>query len=57
MDCSVLDNLEKNADVFNKNREETWFVLFLKSGFTKSLIEKAGNDGYIVLYDLQDICL
>lgn len=57
VDCSVLDNLEKKADVFNKNREKTWFVLFSKSGFTKSLIEKAENDGDVLLYDLQDICL
>lgn len=55
VDCSVLSDLKGKADVFNSQREETWFVLFSKSGFTKSLLEAAQQDRHILLYDLSKI--
>ena len=55
VDCGILNDLKEKAEVFNKNREKTWFVLFSKSGFTKSLMDTAAQDPYVLLYDLQNI--
>ena len=55
VDCGVLIDLREKAEVFNKNREKTWFVLFSKSGFTKSLMDAAKKDPYVLLYDLQNM--
>lgn len=50
-----LNNLKQDADVFSKKRNNTWFILFSKSGFTDSLKETASNDEHIILVDLNDI--
>lgn len=50
-DMSVLSGLKRKADVFNKNRGDTWFVLFSKSGFTNELVSKAAKDNRIILVD------
>ena len=55
VDCNVLNSLQEKANVFNKNKGQTWFVLFSKSGFSKSIKETAENNKYILLYDLQYI--
>ena len=55
VDCGVLSDLRAKAEVFNKNREKTWFVLFSKSGFTKTLMDTAAQDSYVLLYDLQNL--
>lgn len=50
-DMSVLSALKRKADVFNKNRGNTWFVLFSKSGFTNELVSEAAKDNRIILVD------
>lgn len=55
-DIGVLERLKEKADIFNKNgREETWYALFSKSGFTDALIEKNKQDSHVLLFDLKSI--
>lgn len=55
LDYSVLDDLKKKADVFSTNRENTYYVLFSKSGFTQAIINEASRDENIILVNLNDI--
>lgn len=51
----ILNELREKADVFNKARTNTWFVLFSKSGFTDPLIAEAKNNPNIILIGLEKI--
>lgn len=55
LDLSVLNGLREKADAFSRNRNESWYVLFSKSGFTESVREEAKKDSKIILIDLQEI--
>lgn len=55
LDMSVLKGLREKADVFKRNRNKTWFVLFSKSGFTDAVIEEAERSSDIILADLDRI--
>lgn len=52
LDLAVIRNLKEKADIFNRNREHTWFVLFSKSGFTQAVLEEVKRDKYLILVDL-----
>lgn len=52
LDISVLNELKNKADVFNKKRENTYYVLFSKSGFTGAVIAAAEQDEKIILVTL-----
>jgi hypothetical protein len=52
---SVLNELQRKADVFSKKRNETWYVLFSKAGFTKAIMEEAEKDKSIILVDIQEL--
>lgn len=51
----MLHSLQSKADIFRKTRDETWYVLFSKSGFTAAVIEEAQKDSHIILVDLAHI--
>lgn len=51
----VLDGLRMKADVFNKFRKRTWYVLFSKSGFTDTVIEMARADSSVILVSMEDM--
>ncbi len=55
LDIGVLKKLQEKADLFTKVRNETWYVLFSKSGFTDAVFEAAKQDDRIILVDLDDI--
>lgn len=55
LDLSVLKELKEKADEFTKNRNNTWYILFSKSGFTEAVLEEAKNDESIILVDMNDI--
>ena len=55
LDLSVLNALKAKADVFGKNRNKTYFILFSKSGFTDAIIDEAKIDNSIMLVDLNKI--
>lgn len=55
LDMGVVKRLMEKADVFSKNRDQTWFVLFSKSGFTDAVIEAARKDEKLILVGLDDI--
>lgn len=55
IDMSVLKKLEERADAFKKNRKNTYFVLFSKSGFTDAVKAEANKDNKIILVDVDDI--
>lgn len=54
-DLAVLHSLQSKADIFRKTRDETWYILFSKSGFTAAVIEEARKDSHIILIDLAHI--
>lgn len=55
IDLGVLNELRENADIFNKNRDNTWYVLFTKVGFTDSVLKEAKADPNIILVDMSKI--
>lgn len=54
-DFSVLLSLQEKADIFSKNRNQTWFYLFSKSGFTEALLEESKNNPHFILISLEDL--
>lgn len=54
-DLPVLKTLMDKADIFNKNRNKTWYVLFSKSGFTEKLVDESKKSTNIILVNLDDI--
>jgi len=52
LDVTILRQLKEKADIFHKDRENTWYVLFSKSGFTEAVIEEAEKDKNILLVDI-----
>lgn len=55
LDLSVLCGLKAKADIFNRNRNDTYYVLFSKSGFTEAVINEAKSDSSIMLVGLDEI--
>ena len=55
VDASVLKELREKADAFYTKRDKTWFVIFSKSGFTKSVKEEVQKTGDVLLIDLQEM--
>lgn len=55
LDISVLRELKAKTDIFSKNRNDTYYYLFSKSGFTEAVIDESESDSSIVLVDLNDI--
>jgi len=55
MDYEVLQDLKDKTEAFGGNRENAYFVLFSKSGFTKKLLDEAIKDEKILLVSLEDI--
>ncbi len=55
LDLSVLRELRAKADIFGKNRDNTYYVLFSKSGFTEAVINEAKFDSSIMLVDLNEL--
>lgn len=55
LDYSVLSDLRKKADIMNRQRSHTWFVLFSKSGFTTAVREAAQQDKDVILVSLREI--
>ena len=53
LDVTILRQLKEKADIFHQNRENTWYVLFSKSGFTEAVIKEAGKDKNILLVDVE----
>lgn len=54
-DLSVLNELKENADIFNTKRDNTWFILFTKVGFTDAVLKEAQTDPNIILVDMRKI--
>lgn len=54
-DLNTLNELKENADIFNKNRDNTWFVLFTKTGFTDAVVKEAEANQNIILVDMSKI--
>jgi hypothetical protein len=55
LDLSVLNELRRRTDVFCKRREETWYFLFSKSGFTKAVLDEAASNENVVAIDLKEL--
>ena len=54
-DMSVLQALRHKAEVFGRKQNETWYVLFSKSGFTDAVRQEAMNDDRILLVKLDEM--
>ncbi len=55
LDYPVLSALRRKADIMNRHREHTWFVLFSKSGFSNSIVEAAKQEKDVILVSLEDM--
>ena len=55
LDLSVLRELKTKADIFCKNRNNTYYFLFSKSGFTDAVKNEVKADNSVILVDLSDI--
>lgn len=55
LDFSVLRGLRVKADLLDRNRNNTYYVFFSKSGFTEAVINEAEFDDSIMLVDLNEI--
>ncbi len=55
LDISVLNELKKKADIFSRDRNNTYYVLFSKSGFTDAIMAEAEKDEGIILVTLNDL--
>ena len=54
-DLGVLNELKEKADIFNNNRNNTWFVLFTKVGFTEAVIKEAEGNPNVILVDINKL--
>lgn len=55
LDLPVYYKLKEKAEIFKKDRDNTWYVLFSKSGFSDRMIRHAKEDPSVLLYDLYDL--
>lgn len=55
LDLSVLRELKNKADIYNKNRKRTYYILFSKSGFTDAVINEANSDNSIMPIELSEL--
>lgn len=55
IDLSVLNKLKEKADVFSRDRDHTWYVLFSLSGFTDAVVTEAKKENNIILVGLDEI--
>lgn len=55
LDLSVLHELKTKAEIFSKNRNNTYYFLFSKSGFTDAVKNEVKADNSVILVDLSDI--
>lgn len=55
LDLPVLYDLKKKADIFNTQRNDAYFVLFSKSGFTDAVMKEANEDSHVILIDLKEL--
>lgn len=55
LNLSILRELKTKADIFSKNRNNTYYFLFSKSGFTDAVKNEVKADNSVILVDLSDI--
>jgi hypothetical protein len=55
LDYNVLEQLRLKANVFKAKRDNTYFALFSKSGFSDAVLNEAAKDESILLYSLGDL--
>lgn len=55
VDMGILRSLEEKADIFGKKRDQTWYILFSKAGFTEGIQEEAKRREDIILIDEKEI--
>lgn len=54
-DYGILIDLQRKADVFCGKREETFYFLFSKGGFTETLKEMAVKDKHLLLISMEEL--
>jgi hypothetical protein len=54
-DISVYAKLKENADIFHKNRQGSWYIIFSRSGFSEQLSELARKDENLLLVELNEL--
>lgn len=55
LDYNVLATLKLRADLVAKKRQESWYILFSKTGFTEAVLMEAQADKHIILVDLEKL--
>ena len=54
-DYGILMDLQRKADAFCGKREETFYFLFSKGGFTETLKEMAVKDKHLLLLSMEEL--
>ena len=52
---SILEDLQRKASLVSNHRNNTWYVLFSKNGFTETVLEEAAKDTHVILVDIQEL--
>lgn len=55
VDLAVLQKLKEKADIFQKQRTDTWYVLFSKAGFAQAVLEEVKMNDRLILVDIQKL--
>ena len=55
IDYSIIQTLRYKADAFQKVRNNTWFILFSKSGFTPAVHRAMESEKDLILFDLNSL--
>jgi len=55
IDLPVLQKLREKTDIFQKQRADTWYILFSKTGFAQAVQDEAAIDDRIILVDIKKL--
>ena len=55
LDKSVLNSLKRKSQVFDRQQEKVFYVLFSKGGFTQGVIDEAEKAPHLLMFDLNDL--
>ena len=52
---SILEDLQRKANFVSNHRNNTWYMLFSKNGFTETVLGEATKDTHIILVDIPEL--
>lgn len=52
---SILEDLQRKANFVSNHRNNSWYILFSKNGFTETVLEEAAKDTHVILVDIKEL--